>query len=113
VVALEPSGRATRVLLRIDEPWRTAPLAVHLVALVGAHRGRVALPVSTPNEGATVIVHRPDGAIDRPDRLPASLVVNPKEAAGPGLPLFPVVITICFVSTVLFAVAVLRRRPRA
>jgi hypothetical protein len=111
IVAIDPEGRYTQVLLRIGEAQRTAPLLVHLVATLDRHRGRVALPVIRPDDGAEIVVRAPDGTVTRPESMPLSLVVNAKEARAPGLPLFQVVMVACFVGTILFVIVILRRRP--
>ena len=108
ISASDPRG--TQVYLRIEKENRVAPLAVHLMVVLRTVRGCVALPVSEPNDGAEVVIKKPDGSEWRPATWPEDLVVNEKEARGQDLPVLQLAIAGCFLATVVFVFVILRRR---
>jgi len=110
VVSPDPKGRGTFVGLEIERENRMAPLAVELVVTLNKERGRVALPMSYPHDGATERIRKPDGTEWRPDTLVPNVIVNEEEAAASGMLLLALAVIGCFIATVVFIIVILRAK---
>lgn len=108
VISPDPEGRGTFVGLEIERQNRMAPLAVELVVTLNKERGRVALPISYPHDGAKVLIKKPDGTEWRPDAPVPNLIVDESEAAAPKVIVLELVVIGCFIATVVFLIVILR-----
>jgi len=116
VISPDPRGRGTFVGLEIERQNRMAPLAVELVVTLNKERGRVALPMSYPHDGAKVRIRKPDGTEWRPDTPVPNLIVDESEAAASDVIVLELAVIACFIAIVVFIVVNLRwktGRPEA